>query len=96
MSPFLSYSDAQYPGQPVAAVAARNQEPAPLPRNQDRAVCVPAIVLPWRTAKTQQPSLLAAWLNSVTQVAVALHHQHPTCCKLDAYFYMRRMPVRKL
>src|SRR6266704_912794 len=54
------------------------------------------IVLPWRAAKTQQSSLLAMWLNGFTQVAVALHHQHPTCCKLDAYFYMRRMPVGKL
>ncbi len=54
------------------------------------------IVLHWRAAKTQQPSLLAMWLNGFTQVAVALHHQHPARCKLDAYFFMRRMPVRKL
>src|SRR5260370_6337479 len=54
------------------------------------------IVLPWRTAKTQQSSLLAMWLNGFTQVAIALHHQYPARCELNAYFCMRRMSVRKL
>src|SRR5215469_1110912 len=54
------------------------------------------IVLPGRTAKTQQPSLLAMWLNGVTQVTITLHHQHPARCELDAYFCMRWVPERKL
>src|SRR2546425_10200414 len=53
------------------------------------------VVLCRRAAKTEQSSLLAKRLNRVAQVGITLHEQDPTRCELDAYFWVRGVPVGK-